>query len=883
MRSTLDTAPSSSHSTSRDQRSRWEPRDRESRDPRRNPARLLTFHCLLLLTVLTACSFAAPGARPAIVSTASPQQSTATVAPTLTPIGMTLPTLPAIPTATLPTGQFPVPATAPRTATATRSAPAVVSPTPGNTPTRALNSASEFLAAGMRERQNGNYTRAAVNFQSALALAATPDVAREAQFRLAETHALAEDFEHAITALTTYLQSDPNGVHAPEANKWLADIYGKSRDDGSALAQLQTYRGETQALQGVVDAEIADALARSGNTAAALAHYDRALQDKNLPPRMRADIHLRLGSLWLKSGNAAVAAVTFDVAVPLALDAAPRALMNLYAGQAYAADGRMDLASARWNSVLTDNPDQPSAIQAIAEMTKRNIAVDDVSRGRVAYEAGNIDAALLALQRYVQRGGPRQAQAHYYLARSYVAQGTYVQAIAEYDRVGNSQPPDSLAADALMGKGAAYEALGEIDQAVAAFKHVPPPRGEEGLIRAGKALDGVKRFKDAAALFDLLPKTYPTAAPERLAEALFGAGLAYSQLPDYASASARWQTIVDQHTQSDYYTAALYWLGKTKMSRGQADAAKNDWSRAAAVTQEVFRSFRRNYYAYRARAALQPKPASGDPRLYDVARYAMDISARAELERWLVNWTKATNTRPGVLSDAVRADMAFRRGDEWYRRGDFGQAHVEFSGLVDAWEEDPLAMYALALYFEERGLYDFSIACAIRLYNLALEAGATPTPRALSQLRYPTYYADLVVAESRANGIDPRMFFALIRLESRFNSWVRGPAGERGLTQIGPHVAPSIATALQVRNLSMDQLDLPYLNLRFGGWLFSQNARQLSDPIYTFAAYNAGLPSAQRWQGGDVDLALEQFDYDSARDYVFIIYPYWQEYAAFYP
>jgi hypothetical protein len=32
-----------------------------------------------------------------------------------------------------------------------------------------------------------------------------------------------------------------------------------------------------------------------------------------------------------------------------------------------------------------------------------------------------------------------------------------------------------------------------------------------------------------------------------------------------------------------------------------------------------------------------------------------------------------------------------------------------------------------------------------------------------------------------------------------------------------------------------------------------------------------------------VDLALEEFDIENARVYVFIVYPYWQEYQDLYP
>jgi soluble lytic murein transglycosylase-like protein len=72
------------------------------------------------------------------------------------------------------------------------------------------------------------------------------------------------------------------------------------------------------------------------------------------------------------------------------------------------------------------------------------------------------------------------------------------------------------------------------------------------------------------------------------------------------------------------------------------------------------------------------------------------------------------------------------------------------------------------------------------------------------------------------------------------------------------------------------------LNIRFGNWLFAENSAKVNDPIYAFAAYNAGIGSALEWQGPDVDLSIEDFDNPTARWYVQLVYPFWQEYSEIY-
>jgi TolA-binding protein len=219
----------------------------------------------------------------------------------------------------------------------------------------------------------------------------------------------------------------------------------------------------------------------------------------------------------------------------------------------------MDLATARWTSAITDTPEQPGASQALAELMNNKIAVDDLRRGLVEYNAGNYDLAIATLQRYLQGGGPRAGQAHYYLARSYTGKGALTQAIAEYDVIINTLPGDAAVPDAFMGKAAANEAAGNMDEAVLAYKRLATvlpdsPRAVEALLNAGSALEHTRRYRDAAAAYDQLQNAYVTRDSERAAEALFRAGLDYYQLQDLPTASARWQLLAQRYPQSEFYT-----------------------------------------------------------------------------------------------------------------------------------------------------------------------------------------------------------------------------------------------------------------------------------------------------------------------------------------
>ncbi|MCI0477780.1 MAG: lytic transglycosylase domain-containing protein, partial [Anaerolineales bacterium] len=171
---------------------------------------------------------------------------------------------------------------------------------------------------------------------------------------------------------------------------------------------------------------------------------------------------------------------------------------------------------------------------------------------------------------------------------------------------------------------------------------------------------------------------------------------------------------------------------------------------------------------------------------------------------------------------------------------------------------------------------------AEKIARLADEAGAPPAPRLLWLWRYPTHYADLVVAEAQANKIDPLLYLALIRQESSFNPWATSSADARGLGQIIPGTAREIAQRLNVKNFALDQLYLPYISVRFGVWYFARDLKEFDEPIYALIAYNAGGSRVKQWQKPDLDYAVEEIDISETALYVRIVYSNWKQYQSLY-
>lgn len=747
-------------------------------------------------------------------------------------------------------------------------------PPPEPTATPAFVFGPDPFSQGLLARRNGDYARAVAAFQAALNANPNPAAAAEAQFRLGEAYWLANDADHAVQALSAYLKANPGGAHAPETRYFLGDAYRTLKDYPNALEQLRIYRSVSPALAGDTDAVIADIMVLTGDSVNAIAQYDRALQDSTLTASARINILMRAANVHTGRGEPARAAARYDAALAAATDAKTRADLDLRAGEAYAAANQMDQAVARWTEAFVKYPEQAGAYKSLVDLLNQNLAVDDFQRGLVDYYAGQYDPAITALQAHLKSDSPMPGEGHYFLAQSYAKKGAYTQAISEYDTIIKTLPKDKRVADAYMGKAAAQSTTGKVDDAVATWRKLAATlpddaQADDALWRAATLLDRLKRYNDAADAYEDVQSKYPTR--ERAADALFWAGMDYFRGKDYKTAAARWQSLTKDYAKSSYYTRALFWLGKVAQANGQTTAAKNYWTQASSLS---------GYYAWRAKDAAAP-PAQASP-VYDPARYGMGSDAeRADFEKWLNTWSKGTGA-PGTLDAATRDDITFRRGAELMRLDRTVEARREFANVVSARQNDARALYALALYFRDNNLYSLSLECAERIARLASAAGAGDAPRLLWTLRYPTYYSDLILAEARANQMDPTLYFALVRQESSFYTWSTSSAGALGLAQVMPATGRDIAKSLGVKNFTTDQLYLPYVGIRFGVWYLAQDLKMFSEPIYALAAYNAGAGRVKQWQRSDLDLAVEEVDLSETMLYINIVYSNWRQYQTIY-
>lgn len=103
-----------------------------------------------------------------------------------------------------------------------------------------------------------------------------------------------------------------------------------------------------------------------------------------------------------------------------------------------------------------------------------------------------------------------------------------------------------------------------------------------------------------------------------------------------------------------------------------------------------------------------------------------------------------------------------------------------------------------------------------------------------------------IVREARANGIDPLLVVAVIRIESSFNNYAVSPVGAMGLMQLMPDTGKWLAQRRGSKLGRTTNLFDSELNIEMGTAYLSELIDQFGSVDKALVAYNAGPGMAQK-------------------------------------
>ena len=158
-----------------------------------------------------------------------------------------------------------------------------------------------------------------------------------------------------------------------------------------------------------------------------------------------------------------------------------------------------------------------------------------------------------------------------------------------------------------------------------------------------------------------------------------------------------------------------------------------------------------------------------------------------------------------------------------------------------------------------------TIAALIGVFAAALVISGT-FDHALKELTLPLRHEDVIRQQAAEKEVDAALIAAVIYSESKFSDQTSS-AGARGLMQITPEAADTIARNSEATSFELKDLGDPEINIRYGTFLLRELLdRYDGDEAAALAAYNAGPGNADEW--GGAELTVEEIPFPETRAYV---------------
>ncbi|HSI80095.1 MAG TPA: lytic transglycosylase domain-containing protein [Solirubrobacterales bacterium] len=149
---------------------------------------------------------------------------------------------------------------------------------------------------------------------------------------------------------------------------------------------------------------------------------------------------------------------------------------------------------------------------------------------------------------------------------------------------------------------------------------------------------------------------------------------------------------------------------------------------------------------------------------------------------------------------------------------------------------------------------------------VAIAVSAVDVERAIREVTLPLRHEDIIRQQAAEKDLDPALIAAVIYAESRFRQGT-SYADARGLMQVTPRTARSIARKSGGIDFRVADLTDPDINIRYGTY----HLRDMLDAyggnlVAALAAYNAGSGNVDRW--GGAELEIDEIGFPETHAYV---------------
>ena len=670
--------------------------------------------------------------------------------------------------------------------------------------------------------------------------APTPSTAAQAAMATARIQIALGNSLAAGDTLTSLRSRFPQTPEGNDAQLMLAQILASEGQRSRAIKELTDYGKRNADISPYVDLLVIEYLQDEGKIKDALGMAQALAARKDVIQRVTIEALEHVRAIQLQRGNDDAYITTTNQLLDLATVPGYRAQLIFERGNIEKAQGNTAAAINDLNEVVKSYADTSYALQAQAALTDLNSSSPSPSQkaGLLDYSAGNYQSAISDFDNALALN-PLDDTSWYYRAMSTLRAGDDQSATAQLAQLPVKFPQSHYAADASYTAGRLNEGYGNLETAIGDYQAAisPDPKSDtanNARLRLGFLFYLQGKFQDA---IDTLKQV--GGDPDVLAQASFWEGKAYSQLKQQDRAFAAWQEAVATDP-LDYY--------------GQ---------RAAQL---------------RAGSSTNVEPAN------PVQTMNHDLSAdqRAAIDRWYA----AQGTSVDAARTAVLQSPGYRRMMHLSAVGLSQQAGWELTDFADGNNHNLPILAQFGQLLQDSEQYNAAYRIGLDLQADGRAMGVT-YPDALNRIAYPLAFAPLVQSNAAQNKVDPLLFLALVRQESAYDPSVTSSADARGLAQIVPETAKTMAEALGIKDWNADLLYRPYAGVEFGT-IYLHDRLSIFDGsiVKALAAYNAGDSNAGEWasmiKSDDPDVYVESIPFSETYDYVKSVYANYLNYLRLY-
>ena len=544
-------------------------------------------------------------------------------------------------------------------------------------------------------------------------------------------------------------------------------------------------------------------------------------------------------------------------------------LAQLYLGRAYVLRGDTSLARNLFLTLIAPQKKKDDVTNlALTELDQLEgntlSAPEKHRRGRMAFDVWNFDLA----RKYLEPIATQNMDAAYYYARTMFFLGDHEQSRKTFQVALGLWPDDPMYSQVLYQYANVYFREGNYEKAAEVYKQLKASATgsleDTAAFKMIYALRAQGKFQEA--LQALAPYTSSRNLTQR-GQALSLRGRIYFQMERYQDAYSQFQTTLELKPYRGH-RELLLWKGLTLEKMKRSTEARSVFVSLASGN---------DFFSHKARERFTSVQKSQGQEGSFVVRFPQ--MPGVEQEGTILSYYASGNVLPAFLylrlydeaaqflPELDRATWKLLEVNESNRLEKF-LAISHLAGLGGS--------YATATYYSE--LFLKNLPRSVDLFDLS--------PEVLKTL-FPLPYIDEVRRFSRERELDPLLVLSIMKQESKFKRFARSQAFARGLMQIIPSTANSLASVLGIQDFSVDQLYVPAVNINLGTRYVQDIIKEFGDHVEMVAAgYNGGESNVRRWRDSSIPNELMDFvssiDFKETKNYVMVVKTNYEVYKRIY-